>query len=229
MKTEIISESKPPYVAFKTFTNFIANLRASGLPNRIDRSVFSGVSGANQSFLLATLKFLALINNDGVPTASFKDLIENPANEKAILSKAAKEKYNFIFDGFFNITSATTAQLTEKFRDRGIEGSTIVKALSFFTALCEATGIQTSPHLKGKRGPSGSNGVARRPYKKRKLAVENEVDSTPEKPLAHAPKTFQEILLSKFPDFNPTWDAETQKKWFDNFEKFMASVKKPEQ
>ncbi|HTX20735.1 MAG TPA: DUF5343 domain-containing protein [Candidatus Aquilonibacter sp.] len=183
MKTENIIESKPPYVAFKTFTNFIASLRQSGLPGRIDRSVFVGVSGANQSFLLATLKFFGLINNDGIPTPSFKDLVENPQNEKAVLSKAAKEKYDFIFDGTFNIGSATAAQLTEKFKERGIDGSTIVKAISFFTSLCEATEIKISPHLKSKRGAKGSGGSTPRKYKKRKPVDEPPFTTLPPPPL----------------------------------------------
>jgi hypothetical protein len=182
MKTENIIESKPPYVAFKTFTNFIASLRQSGLPGRIDRSVFVGVSGANQSFLLATLKFFGLINNEGIPTPSFKDLVDNPQNEKAVLSKAAKEKYSFIFDGAFNIGSATAAQLTEKFKERGIDGSTIVKAISFFTSLCEATEIKISPHLKSKRGVKGAAGSTPRKNKKRK-PVDEPPFITPPPPL----------------------------------------------
>lgn len=224
MKTEKTTESKPPYVAYRTFTNFIASLRQSGLPNRIDRSVFPGVSGANQSFLLATLSFLGLINKDGIPTASLKDLVENPTNEKAILSKATKEKYDFIFDGTFNINSATIAQLSEKFRERGIGGSTVVKALSFFTSLCEAAEIKISPHLKGKRG--SKRGAKRGKYKKHTASGGNSDSVIPPAPVPA--KTFQEILLSKFPDFDPKWDVETQKKWFENFEKFMESAKKAE-
>jgi hypothetical protein len=225
MKTENITESKPPYVAYKTFANFIKSLRASGIPDRIDRSVFPGMSGAAQSFLLASLRYLGLIGNDGSPTASLKDLVENQQNEKAVLSKAVKEKYKFLFAGDFNINSATAAQLSEKFKEQGVNGSTIVKAVSFFTSLCESAGIQTSPHLKGKRAVNGDGSSTPRKYKKRK-AAENSVVVAPAMPTRE--KTFQEILLAKFPDFDPTWDAETQKKWFENFERFMESAKKTE-
>ena len=219
-------EAKPPYVAYKTFTNFIKSLRESGIPDRIDRSVFPGMSGAAQSFLLASLRFLGLITNDGAPTAILKDLVENPQNETIIFSKAVKEKYNFIFDGKFNVNSATGAQLTEKFKEQGLNGSTIVKALSFFTSLCEAAGIKTSPHIKGSRPTGGANGGTRRVYKKRKSADEEAGCQPPATP--PAAKSFQEILLAKFPDFDPKWDVETQKKWFENFERFMTSAKKAE-
>jgi hypothetical protein len=225
MKTEKTIESKPPYVAYRTFTNFIASLRESGLPNRIDRSVFVGVSGANQSFLLAALSFLGLINKDGNPTASLKDLAENPNNEKAIFAKATKENYDFIFDGSFNINSATTAQLTEKFKERGIGGSTITKAISFFTSICEAAEIKISPHLKGRSG--GASGVKRGKYKKRKPAIENGNSETPPAPQQPV-KSFRELLLEKFPALDPKWDPETTKKWFDNFQTLMDSDKNTE-
>jgi hypothetical protein len=47
-------------------------------------------------------------------------------------------------------------------------------------------------------------------------------------PAATHPKSFQEMLLAKFPDFDPTWNDETKTKWFSNFETFMASAKKSE-
>lgn len=227
MKTENITESKPPYVAYKTFSNFIKSLRESGVPGRIDRSVLPGLSGAAQSFLLAALRYLGLISNDGTPTAQLKDLVENPQNEKAVLTKAVKEKYTFLFEGGFNINSSTDALLSEKFKEQGVNGSTIVKAVSFFTSLCESAGIQTSPHLKGKRAANGVSSSTPRKYKKRKPADEPPVIVAPS---AAAPaKTFQELLLEKFPTFNPSWDPETSKKWFDNFEKLMGSANKTEQ
>jgi hypothetical protein len=38
----------------------------------------------------------------------------------------------------------------------------------------------------------------------------------------------QEKLLDKFPEFDPAWDQELQKKWFDGFERFLAVIKKTE-
>jgi len=233
MKTENTADAKPPYVSYKTFKNTIESLRVSGLPNRVDRSLFPGLSGAAQSFLLGSFKFLGLIDNDGAPTSILKELCTDKPNEKTILAKIVKEKYSFIFGGKFNFNSATDAQLTEEFKEQGLNGSTIIKAISFLTSVCESAGIPTSPHLKSKRASVPSvGGTPRRTYRKRKNVSDDEDDAAPPAPPAPAPpaaKTFQDILLAKFPDFNPTWDADTQKKWFDNFEKFMASVKKPEQ
>src|ERR1700733_5151148 len=68
MTTEAKSEMKPPYVAYKTFANTLASLRESGLPDRIDRSVFPGLAGGTQSFLMSALKFMGLIIGEGTPS-----------------------------------------------------------------------------------------------------------------------------------------------------------------
>jgi hypothetical protein len=215
-------EAKPPYVAYKTFSNLIASLRESGLPNRIDRSVLSGMSGASQSYVMSAFKFLGLVSVDGVPTALLKQLVTEPKNEKVLLSAAVKEKYDFIFHDHFNITAATEAELEEKFREKGLSGETIRKSISFLTMICEATGIAISPHLKSKRGPSSGNGVTRR-YKKRKGSNDDEPEDQQTPP--SAPQSLQDKLLAKFPEFDPKWDAEMQKTWFATFEQFMKSAK----
>lgn len=220
MSDKAKTSNKPPYVAYKTFQNFVLSIRQAGVPDRIDRTVLPGLSGANQSFLISTLKFLGFINDEGVPTAEFIKLIKEPANEKAAFNKAAKAKYDFIFDGALNVESATEGQLLDKFRAFDLGGETVRKCLSFFVHLCNAAGIKLSPHIKGASG-AGSNGTGtRRPYRKRKPQSEEIVNPPPPAEL-NQPKTIQQLLLEKFPAFDPKWDAETQKKWFDSFEKFM--------
>jgi hypothetical protein len=226
MKTEKTNEAKPPYVSYKTFTNTIASLRESGLPDRLDRTVFPGFSGTVQVFLLASFRFLGLTANDGVPTATLKDLINHPENEKTIFAKIIKEKYAFLFNGNFNINSASTGQVTEKFRETGLGGSTIIKSISFFTNLCEDAGVQISPHLKSaaRSVRTPSNGPVRR-AKKRKDADEPE-NEIPPPPIQLQAKSLNELLLEKFPTFDPKWDAETAKKWFENFAELMKATAK---
>lgn len=214
---------KPPYVAYKTFHNFIASLRESGVPDRIDRSVLPGLSGANQSFLLVALRFLGFINEAGAPTADFVKLVKEPANEKATLSKVTKAAYHTIFGGGFNVEAGTEAQFLDRFRIYDLSGDTVRKCLSFFVLLCSAAGIKLSPHLKGTRGTSTSGGV-RRAYRRRKVEDEQPSELTSKRD----GNTIQELLLQKFPSFDPKWDPETQKKWFDSFEKFMKAATPPE-
>lgn len=224
MKTGNANSAPPPYVAYKTFSNFLSSLRESGLPNRIDRSVLDGMSGANQSNIISTLKFLGLINEAGEPMDAMKDLVNNPKNEKSNLGKILKEHYDFVFNGGFDIKAATEAQISEKFKEHNVTGSTVRKCVSFFSLLCSAAGVTLSPHLKGKRGGAGK---PRKPYKKRK-GSEDAHDNPPVPSVPPAqPKSMNELLLEKFPTFDPNWDSETQKKWFENFGELMKVAGKP--
>jgi hypothetical protein len=216
-------DTKPPYVAYRTFSNFIKSLRESGIPNRIDRSVpaLAGQSGATQSFLLATLRFLGFTTQDGTPTSALKELVAHPVNEKVIFEKTARENYKFIFNDAFKVETATEAELGEKFKEKDLSGQTIRKAVSFFVALCGAGGIKLSPHFPQTRGQG--NGTSTRRYKKRiKTDDENSQPSAPPQAVAG----IEDKLLDKFPKFDPTWPTELQTKWFESFEKFMASVKR---
>jgi hypothetical protein len=222
MTTQIKTEVAPPYVAYKTFSNFIASLRESGLPNRIDRSVLDGMSGANQSNIISTLKFLGLINDAGVPSDAMKHLVTDPKTEKATLAMLLEKKYHFVFNGGFDIKAATESQISEKFREHNVTGSTVDKCVSFFTLLCAAAGVQLSPHLKSKRGGAGK---PRKPYKKREKS-DRQNNDTPPPAQQPAQKSISELLLEKFPTFDPKWDADTAKKWFENFGELMKSAKK---
>jgi len=190
MATETTAEPKPAYVTYTTFDAFVSGLRESGIPNRIDRSVMDKLSGSNQSFLMGALRFLGLITDVGEPTQNLKDLIEGGDPKKA-LAKILHSSYAFLFSQDFNLKAATESQVTEKFREKGLSGDTIRKAISFFTLACDACGVTYSPHLKGKRGGGGrSNGVrkARKP-KTDTPGGENSFTPAPDKsdPLYHAP------------------------------------------
>jgi hypothetical protein len=210
---------KPAYVPYKTFTNFVSTLKESGLPNRIDRSVLAGQSGATQSFLLSTFRFLGLISNDGTPTPALKELTshaEDSEGYKAAWRKIIESKYAFLLNGGFKAESATESQFLEKLQEKGVSGETARKSLTFFTLACEKAGIKLSPHLKSKRG--SGNG---RPRKRR--------DTQPEPPVHTPPpesnSSLQDKLINKFPDFDPSWPDDLKKKWFDGFEQFSKSIR----
>jgi hypothetical protein len=219
-----ISANKPPYVAYKTFSNFIGSLRESGLPNRIDRSVLPGQSGSTQSFLLSTLRFLGLINEEGIPSSPLADLVSHPANEKATLDKVIKESYKFIFTDGFNLQAATESQLRERFEERGLSGETIRKSVSFFLIACEHAGIPLSVHVRGRRDAGNGTTLVRRQYRRRHQVQQDTPAVPPESSIPN--ESLQDKLIAKFPEFDPEWSEELQKKWFEAFDKFMSTAKK---
>src|ERR1035438_10278775 len=90
----------PPYVPYRSFRNFIDSLK-QGIPARIDRSVMSSMSGALQSQLTTTLRYLMLISPTGQPTNSLPKLVNSEGPERA---KAMREIitncYPFLFQNF---------------------------------------------------------------------------------------------------------------------------------
>jgi hypothetical protein len=141
---------KPPYTSFKGFINFIDELRSHGeAPSVIDRSLLSKRSGSDQSALMATLRWFSLITDTGSPTDLFKALFDaHETDRQDLLNSMVADSYAFLSDSSFNVRNATTAQLTERFREYGITGSTLNKSISFFIAICKEAEIQISSHIK---------------------------------------------------------------------------------
>src|SRR6185437_17013497 len=87
----------PPYVAYKTFINFVNGLK-QGIPARIDKSVMN-LSGAAQSQLIYALRFFDLIEADGKPKESLSRLVNSEgAERKKILKEMTVRAYSFVFN-----------------------------------------------------------------------------------------------------------------------------------
>jgi hypothetical protein len=141
--------AKPPYLSYKTLATLLDGFRASNVPNLIDRSVLpSSMSGANQALALGALRFLGLVDERGEPQQSLHDLVEHtgPAYTDT-LRRVVVEAYAFLLTGL-NIERATTRQVEEKFREQGLSGETLRKAITFFLFAAKEGGLKVSPHIK---------------------------------------------------------------------------------
>jgi len=227
MKSESVADQKPPYVSYATFKNTLEGWRQSVLPSRVDRSTISWLAGGVQTQLISALKFLGLVNEQGVPTADFKALVEgDDASRKETLKKVIETNYDFVLTGGLDLQRATEAQLGEKFKEKDVAGDTVRKCQSFFIMLCEDAGIAFGPHIRGRnKGAGTASRVApsRRKYKKRSEEPSGGAGSAEVLP-ASVPKTTHQMLLDKFPPFDPAWPDPIKTKWFEGFEKLMKSA-----
>lgn len=181
MAQEQISDKKPPYISYVTFKNFLEGLNNAVIPARIDKGLMSGMSGGTQTYLMATLKYLGLINEDFVPTS---DLPLVAKGDKAAWDRVLKRSYAFIFNSEIDLKSGTEMQLLEQFESQGVTGDTRRKCLSFFAATCELANIELGPHIKGRT--KSSSGVRRKSYKRRTDAGDG---GAPNPPAPAAPPT----------------------------------------
>jgi hypothetical protein len=133
------------YMPFKTFLTTLDHLKAHGVPNIIDRSVFPSSSGGVQSQIISGLHFLGLINEKGIPASSLHHLVEDADNRKANFKAILEEKYENLFRA--DLTRVTPSQFDVLFSPEiyGVNGDTRKKARAFFFA---ALAYVNQPHSK---------------------------------------------------------------------------------
>lgn len=218
----------PPYIPYRTFINILERFKANGIPARIDRSVLPNLSGAYQAQVLNALKYLGLIGEHGTTKDVFNKLIESEGEEKVkILREIINIAYLFLCENNF-IKSATTNQIEDKFKEIGVSGDTLRKCIMFFLRIAKDAQIEVSPYIKPYQN------LRRRSVEQKPRPINDEnqlIDEGEEisRSLKETPKTWTELLLSKFPEFNPEWSDEIQKKWFEAFDKLMKAGERKEE
>lgn len=214
--TAEVKQVIPPYVAWKTFKTFLEGLKVA-IPSRIDRSVMSSYSGAVQAQLLQALKFFDLIGQNGHPKERLHQLVhsEGPGREK-LLKEMVHTHYAQLFASDFDLMKATSSQLAEQL---GGSGETVRKCIAFLLPLLKEAGVSLSPHIKG--APKRTNGSSKR----RRASSNPDTPLPPPQPPPPPPPVvgWSELLLSKFPSFDPAWPDDVKTRWFDSFEKLMQS------
>ena len=148
-----MSDGIPPYIPYRTFDNFLAELKARGVPSHVDRSVLSHKSGTIQSQLILALKYLGLVSDAGRSTEQLRNLAASEGlDRRRVLREVVESSYGFVFQGGFKLQSATTQHAEELFQATGASGETVRRCIAFFLAIARAAGIPVSPYIKPHRG-----------------------------------------------------------------------------
>ena len=228
MKSRLLSsasgkKSLPPYVSYRTFWNFIEGMQQS-MPARIDRSYwgerFSGSSGTQ---LMATLRFLNLIDPNGFPTATLRELLGSSGRERnPILARVIQSAYDFVFDGHLDIGTATYSQLEEAFHSQyQIANDVARKCIKFFIGIAEDAEIPLSQFITNKARASRPVSIQKKNIRKtseRKVignTVPQNAESIPDGII------LDKLLLDKFPTFDPDWSDDLKTKWFAAFDELL--------
>src|SRR5262249_45976489 len=115
----------PPYMPYRTFTTFMDHLRAVGVPSNIDKGAMATMSGAMQSWVKASLRFMALIDANDVPHERFKKLIASQGDERKVLLRELFSSTYAFLDGKVDLSNATMPKLKEAITDIGAQGETV--------------------------------------------------------------------------------------------------------
>src|SRR5258705_4803584 len=101
----------PPYVSYTTFESFLDSLRASGVPNRIQRKgkIMASKSGSSQAALLSAIHYLGLIDEDERSTPILEELaLAKGTKREELLRQVITKAYARIFTSTLKLEKATT-------------------------------------------------------------------------------------------------------------------------
>jgi len=215
----------PPYVSYRTFHNFIEGLRQQ-MPARIDRSYWSStLSGSTGTQLMAALRFLGLMDANGRPAEQLKSLVAARGEHRAeVLKEIATDAFDFVFRGSLDPQNATYAQLEEVFYETfQCTGEVARKCIKFFIALSGDAGVPLSPFITKKTKPvyaHSVSGTGRIKKRSGMAAVRNSQIPNDTKRITEQ-NTWNEMLLTKLPSFDPDWSDEVKLKWFAAFDELL--------
>ncbi len=214
----------PPYVSYRTFHNFVDGLE-QGIPARIDRSYWSDkLSGSTGTQLMVALRFLGLIDTGGAPTTQLKQLAVTKGNRRAeIFREITNKAFWFLQNNeSLDLQTATYAQLQEVFHHQfQLTDDVSRKCIKFYVALANDAGVLLSPyitkHFRTISATPGTKTVTKRKDTRtgRKLVVPQGLDEVPDK------KSWDEMMITKFPNFDPAWNDEIKSKWFAAFDELL--------
>ena len=209
----------PPYASFASFITFINKLRDTGVPARIDPSVFGNASGSLSYSIIAALKALKLIESNGTPTAPFVSLVKaGDEQRKPLIREILRTGYPSLWDGNIDLETATGGQFDEHIREEyDAKGTTVDKVATFFIAAASYADLPLSLHLKARK-PTASSASSRKSAKQRKQAgqegdTENGTGNGNGSALPPTLHPFFKGLLDKLPQPESAWPVADQAKW----------------
>ena len=213
----------PPYVSYRSFLTLVEDLH-QGLPARLDRSYWGEkFSGSTGTQLMSALRFLNLIDANGVPTAQLKDLANSRGAMKSdILRKVSQESFSFLMSNSFEPDKATYAQLEEVFKELyQVDRDVSRKCIKFFIEIAVDSGIPLSQFITKKSKSSKPVPVTEKVPKRNGTRTNQNVLVPHSTELIPHQTSWKELLLTKFPSFDPTWPNEVQIKWFEAFDELL--------
>jgi hypothetical protein len=210
-----IDRERAPYVAFRTFLNFLDWLK-QGIPQRIDRSFWGArLSGAYGGQLMAALRFLGLIKDDNIPTTTLEQLAQGDREQrKTILRQLLEANYPTVFE--LDLERATPGQLEEAFKRYKLTGETVRKAVTFFVHAAQYADVPLSQFIT-KRTKTRAVTTTRR---RRQQVVRPEPVVAPGSPKGALPPSLDWVanyalirgLLERLPE--PGKEKFNREEWF---------------
>jgi hypothetical protein len=142
-----------PYVPFKSFMTALDYLR-QGLPHLLDRSAWPTFSGGLAGQMLATFKFLRLVEAEDYGVTPLLQRAVDPDRRKDAIREAMHEGYKELIE--MDLSRATPKQLADILGELyNVTGATHKKAMTFFLHAAKYIDLPLSPAITRKTRSSG--------------------------------------------------------------------------
>lgn len=215
----------PAYVSFSTFRSFLDWLGQVGVPSRIDRSFWEQkLSGASAGQLLATLRFLGLINEDGTPDPTLERLASSDMDDRKAILRSLMSRYDVALDGL-DLERATPGELHERFHRYDVTGDTFRRAVAFFVQAAQYAGIPLSPYITQRRRSAKGNGAPVQPRRRGRRPKAKAEGEKPEPQVIRPTSIVDSLglhptvtpLLQDLNRIGSNWDKADRDKWVETF------------
>ncbi len=213
-------KSLPPYVSYRTFRNFIEALQL-GIPARIDRSYWGDRwSGSTGTQLMTALRFLGLIDGNGTPTTRLRQLVSaKGAQRSEVLKQISYSAFDFLTERSLDPQVATYAQLEEAFYNTyQVAGDVSRKCVKFSINLETDAGVPLSPFIVRTSRTTRANDGRKRAARKAGARTNRNSTIPPLADQVPVQTPWYEMVLTKFPAFDPAWSDDVKLKWFEAFD-----------
>lgn len=216
--------AKPPYIAYRTLDDLIQRMSDDGAPPQIDRSYLDNYSGGYGGQVIAALEWLDLLEKNGALRPRLKALIQADSEErKRLIGEILLEKYPTVVE--LGKVNATQQQHEDVFREMGVSGDTLRKAVAFYIKAAQYAGIPLSKNFRVPRVRSAS-GKPARPKRRQESGAGDAGDSggitrreTPQLP-GRIPAALRG-LLDKLPDEGEGWEKDDKDRFMTAFTAFI--------
>lgn len=172
-------------------------------------------SGSTQALLFSAIRYLGLASDKGVSTPDLEQLVNTEGKQQRdVWHRIFVRSYGSVFKSKVDLERATTEELSEIFSRDGVSSKdTIRKCITFFSMGAKDAGIKLSAHI---RPYAGHRQVGRRP--RGVLESQTQDGNVPAISSVQINSSSEwQLLLAKFPDFDPTWPDDIRKNWLEGF------------
>jgi hypothetical protein len=200
-----------PYFAWKTLFNLLVRLEESGLPDQIDRTYLSNLSGTEQSYLMSAMRTFGLIGEKGKVLEPLKELASGSEARIAGIRTLLETHYP---DAVALPANATQGQLDEVFRSYNVGGERLRKAETFFLRAAHFAGLKLSSNFKSPTSTEAGSGPSRPAVRRSRRSKVKHVEED-EMPAVRKPPADTGITVNVHPMLSGSiqWLAENGSKW----------------